>query len=260
MHPFRWLRLQVWKWSEGLFWFQWRSPHEEFTTFFVEGKKGEGKTRYLTGEACKLMRRGVRVCSNYTITDRLTGAVSVPVAGWLDVLRFSVDALETQTPTMFVIDEFHLWCDSRSWSKTPEWFRGWLAQSRHYGVGICGSVQNFKTVELRARQIADELRRVRKVHFFGVPLYRMEEVAPESVDAEGDYSLESAHLGLFKWYAGYSTRELIAVEEWKSDAELDAEVSALTTRAGQLVAPESFSSFAAHLKWLVQSADEAGVL
>lgn len=241
----RWFRLQVWKWNERLFWFQSKPKHPEFRTFFVEGKKGEGKTRYLTGWACQQMRRGVRICANYTITDRLTGSTSVPVTGWLDVLRLSVEALREEIPTVFVIDEFHLWADSRSWQKTPEWFRGWLAQSRHYGVGICGSVQNFKTVELRARQIADELRRIRKVSFFSVPLFRTEVVEPESVDAEGDYSLREPHWGLFKWYAGYDTRELITVEEWLTDDAINAEVAALTAEAAALVAPAEFASFEA---------------
>jgi hypothetical protein len=191
------------------------------------------------------MRRGVRVCANYTIVDRLTGTSSVPVAGWLDVLRLSVDALRRGVPTVFVIDEFHLWADSRSWTKTPEWFRGWLAQSRHYGVGICGSVQNFKTVELRARQIADDLIRIRRLKFVGrIPLYRCEIVEPETVDAEGDYGLREPHFGFFKWYAGYDTRELIQVEEWKSDEQIDAEIQALTAEAAALVAPGVISSFA----------------
>lgn len=250
----QWLRLQVWKWNEGLFWFQSAPPRMEFSTFFVEGKKGEGKTRYLTGWACRQMRRGIRVCANYSITDRLTGRRSVPVSGWLDVLRLSVDALRRGVPTLFVIDEFHLWADSRSWQKTPEWFRGWLAQSRHYGVGICGSVQSFKTVELRARQITDELRRIRRVHLWRVPLFRTEVVAPESVDAEGEYALSDPHFGLFKWYAGYSTSELIQVEEWRSDDYIDAEVAALTAEAAALVAPVPLSSFAEYVA--ARAADE----
>lgn len=242
-HPVQFVRLQKWKYAHGLFFFQWKPQHVEFETFFVEGKKGEGKTRYLAGWACDQMRRDIRICANFTITDRYTGRSAVLVDGWMEILRKSVEALREGIPTVFVIDEFHLWADSRSWSKMPSWFRGWMAQSRHYGVGFCGSVQNFKNIDLRARQLADELRRVRKVHFFGIPIYRMEEVEPETVDAEGEYGLSDAHLGLFKWYAGYDTRELIQVEDWFEDEELDAEIKQLTAEAASLVSPAEFSSF-----------------
>lgn len=238
-------RLQAFKWREKLFWFQSRPPHIEFTTFLVEGKKGEGKTRYLTGWACRQMRRGVRIASNYTICDRLSGKTSIPVGGWIDVLRISVESLREGIPTVFVIDEFHLWADSRNYAKLPDFFKGWLAQSRHYGVGLCGSVQNFKTVDLRVRQITDELRRIRKVKLFNVPLYRTEIVAPESVDAEGDYALSEPHFGLFKWYAGYDTRELIQVEEYRTDEEQEAEIAALCEEAAALVRPGEFATFAA---------------
>lgn len=241
-----WLRVfigvQRFKWKHKLHW--WRSvpPHSEFKTFFVEGKKGEGKTRYLARWAVRMMRRGFRVCANFTIRDRLNGTTSSRVAGWMDVLRESVYALENGVSTVFVIDEFHLWCDSRAWQRTPAWFRGWLAQSRHYGVGLCGSVQNFKTVDVRARQIVDELRRIRKVHLGRVPIYRMEEVVPETVDDE-KYGLEKPHLGFFRWWAGYDTRELIQVEEWESDDEIELEVKVLTDRAAELVAPGVIPAF-----------------
>lgn len=235
--------LQRFKWDHRLFWFLSSVPHQEFETFMVEGKKGQGKTRYLAGYACRMMRRGFRVASNITIRDRRYGYASVPVAGWLDVLELSVDALRNQIPTVFVIDEFHLWCDSRSWTLTPAWFRGWLAQSRHYGVGICGSVQNLKTVDLRARQIVDKLIRIRKMNLGRIPAFRFDEVAPESVDSNEAYDLTEAHFGLFKWYGGYDTRELVQVELWKSDEELEKRVEALCAEAADLVAPGIIPAF-----------------
>lgn len=249
-------RRAAWKWRERVYWFQqWKKP-AEFPTWIVEAKRGQGKTRYMALEAVKDMRRGVRVASNFTVRDRLTGQESERADSWVDVLRLSVDALENGEPIKFYVDELHLWMDSRAFKLTPAWFRGWLAQSRHYGAGLCGSVQNLRRLEIVARELVDELLVVKKWNFrlfllWGpfVPLHWLGTVDEDSIgtDEMGDatvYKFKGWRLWFARWWAGYDTRELIQVEPWCPDAELQKEVDELIERAAALVAPGLISAYA----------------
>jgi len=262
-----WFRARQWARENGLRWFQqWREP-PEFRTWIVEAKKRKGKTRFMAREAVKDMRAGILVASNFTIRDRVTGQGSERCSDWLDVLRLSVAALEAERPIKFYIDELHSWLDSRAFKATPPWFRAWLAQSGHYGAGICGSVQNLRRLEIVARELVDEFYVIRKLYFRVflvpveawwnpiVPLQWLGTVDPDTIGTAdmGDasaYTFVKSALTFPRWWAGYDTRELISVEEWRSDPELDAEVKRLTERAAELVAPG----------WIPAYSDDSGPL
>lgn len=260
-------RRDQWRWADAneLLWYrQWRNP-PEFKTWFIEAKKRQGKTRYMAREAVRDMRRGIRVASNFTIRDRVTGQSSECCKSWIDVLRLSVDALGKSEPIKFYIDEIHLWLDSRSFKSTPQWFRGWLAQSGHYGAGICGSVQNLRRLEIVARELVDELLVIRKFYFrvFLLPIEAPwnpiiplqwvgvvdEDSLPTSEMGEATaYRYKRSGLTFPRWWAGYDTRELIQVEPWTSDEALDAEVARLTDEAAALVAPGVIASYSDELE------------
>lgn len=236
----KWLRLMKWRWDNNLIWFLMKKPVEEFKSEIVEGKPGEGKTRYLAAKACRYMRRGYIVASNFSVRDRLTGMTSVPISNMLDVLRLCVRALELQQPVMFCIDEFHLWADARNWKATPDWFRWLISQHRHFGVAIIGATQSFTMVEKTVRFQIYNLTRIRNKTFLRVPLFMFETVAPESVldDGSGEYSLSSPMPYFMPWYGGYDTQELVMTNNWKTDdPAVVAEIEALSARARELVKP-----------------------
>lgn len=249
---------KVWRWgkAEKLYWWQnWHFP-DEFPTWIVEAKKRQGKTRFMCWHAVRDMRHGIRVASNCTIRDRVTGQESERCDSWIDVLRLSVDALRKGEAIKFYIDELHLWLDSRAFKLTPAWFRGWLAQSGHYGAGICGTVQNLRRLEVVARELVDDLLVIKKWYFhlfifFGpiVPLQWVGYVDQDSVGASdmGDaaaYVFTKARLFFARWWAGYDTRELIQVEEWDpEDKKLLAEVERLCGQAAELVAPGLIAAY-----------------
>lgn len=256
-----------WRYENKLFWWQDWEDRKEFPTWLIEAKKGQGKSRYLARCAVEDMRAGIVVASNMTIRDRKTGMETIKCNNWLDILRLSVWALENNIPLKFYIDEIHLWLDSRAFKLTPAWFRGWLAQSRHYGVGICGSVQNLRRVEVVLRELVDSLHTVENWNFrlflglWGpwVPLFVLRWVDPDAIPIEDqgspiEYVYTKSRPRWGKWWGGYDTRELISVEPWPSEHDkspeavrkreaLDAEVAALLDKANELVAPGVILAF-----------------
>lgn len=245
MHPIEWLQKQRYIWREGLFWFQRRPPAFEFRARLYVGRAGSGKTLFATRDAIKLLRRGVVVVSNYRIWDRLSGRESVPIASWTDVLRWSVWAIRNEHPVVFVIDEIHMWAPSRFYQLAPAWFLGLLAQHRHYGVGIIGTTQNLQRCEVVLRELVYAIVFVRH---FGmvperVPQYAFCECDPAKMNDYSEPPVGSKYQlmgGYVPWwvFGGYSTRELMAVNEWQDDEETRAEIQALTDEARSLVIPK----------------------
>lgn len=239
--------LWQWKYLNGYWWWQQSKPVVEFESEIVEGKPGEGKTRYLALRAIKAMRQGFIVASNFEVRDRLTGAKSIPIANWLDVLRLTVEAVERNTAIVFVIDELHLWADSRSFSKTPLWWRMLMAQHRHFGIGILGATQSLSRVEVVLREIVSTLSRIRNKVILRLPIFAIEKIDPSSVPINenglSNYELMSGYLFWQPWYVGYSTQQMIDLECWATDEEIDNEIELLTTRLLRALKPEHVQSF-----------------
>lgn len=236
-------RLLVWRFKNRMFWFQQRRPIKEFESFIVEGKPGEGKTRFLAVRAVQAMRSGYRVYSNFTVRDRVTGQQTLPLGDWLEMFRASVDALENRRPTLFVIDEIHLWCGSRDFKVTPKWWLSLVAQHRHYHVGLLGSTQNLQRVEIVVRELVDQLVRIRNRTFLRIPLFMMERVDPATVDSDTGYALSKAVPYWMPWFGGYDTQELMSVERWQSDKAMEAEIKELTQRARAAADPGLIPAF-----------------
>jgi hypothetical protein len=217
-----------WRWSHRTFWFQRRCPHHESPTRCYEGKPGEGKTLLATRDAIAYMRQGVDVWANYKIRDPVSGQEAKRLTSWRELVTVSVAALGVGRPTIFVIDEVHMWCDSRLWQKAPGWWKAIMSQRRHFGVGIICTTQSLKRVDVILRDLCDELVRVRKRFIWRLPLMQMECVAPESVEA--DYRLSDPVWFMPKWWAfhGYTTVEFQPVQEWSvDDAKMDEELQEL---------------------------------
>ena len=232
----------------GLSWIQRRKPVQQFETRLYVGRAGSGKTLFATRDAIELMRQGVVVVSNYRIWDRVTGAESHIIEDWTDFLWWSVFALREKKSVVFVIDEIHLWAPSRFYEKSPAWFLGLLAQHRHYNVGIIGTTQNLARCEIVLRELVYSIVFVKphvlrpRLGGIEMPLYSFTGCDPLAMS--GEYGQPPRHA---KWkttwvpwyvFGGYSTTELMAVNEWRDDAETTEKIEGLTNEARLLTRAE----------------------
>lgn len=233
------LRYWAYIWRERMFWFQRKRPAYQFEARLYVGRAGSGKTLFATRDAIKLMRRGVTVVSNYRIWDRISGRESLRIESWSDFLRWSVLALRNDRPVVFVIDEIHLWAPARFYQLSPAWFLGLLAQHRHYGVGIIGTTQNLARCEIVLRELVYSIVFVRHAPLVPnkVPLYQYCACDPlEMADTNRPPQGRGFRSSYVPWwvFGGYSTKELMAVNEWHEDDESKAEIAALTEEAREL--------------------------
>lgn len=229
-------------WRNRLFWFQRKRPAFQFEARLYVGRAGSGKTLFATRDAILLMRQGVRVVANYKIFDRVTGQEAERIEGWSDFLRFAVHSLATGQPCVFVIDEIHLWAPSRFYQLSPAWFLGLLAQHRHYGVGIIGTTQNLARCEIVLRELVYRIVFVRHVPLTpaNVPAYMYTACDPlEMMDTNAPPRAAPWGFTWVPWwvFGGYSTKELMGVNEWHDDEESKQEIEALTNEARALTAP-----------------------
>lgn len=244
---YKW-KLWKWKYSHKYHWWQREKPHQEFSTRIYSGLPGSGKTLKMVEDCIALMRKGVVVYSNLTIIDPEYGHRSRPLGSWLEMLRASVEALEEGKPTVFAIDEIHLMCDARNWSKTPGWWLNLIAQRRHYGVGIIGTTQAIDQVEKRLRTLVDFILEVHMPIQRGwflskipiikkIPLMRVNQIDARVID---NPNVEEKDKRFGKWvlvswlgYHGYSTQELMASDDfigYKED-DIAEEINILTQKA-----------------------------
>lgn len=241
----------AWLWNQRYFWFQRSRPHEEWDTRIYEGLPGSGKTLFMVRDCIELMRRGVRVYSNVAVRDPLTGLESLPLGGWLDMLRASVETLEDGIPTIFAFDEIHLAADARSWQNTPAWWLNLMAQRRHYGVGLIGTTQHADTVEKRLRMLVGRIVRVRpsmvRRLWRRLPLFVCQDVDMALVDVPDQDAVGASSITWVGAHAfhGYSTQELMASLDFRelADDEARAEIAELSARARELAAPAIIPAF-----------------
>lgn len=246
--PVRWFRGWWFAFRKRLLWWQRTPPLFQLDTRLYVGLPGSGKTLLLTRDAIHLMRLGVRVLSNYRIVDPLSGASSLVISSWFEMLAYSVDACARGVPTVFVIDEIHLWAPARMFQKTPGWWLGLMAQRRHYGVGVIGTCQSIKQVESALRRLTDYVIFVRPLvpgQLFGrrLPWFHLEQVPAATLTDEGlPLGRGDRSITLVPWwvYGGYNTAELVAVEEWSEDEDISARIARLTSLAQELTIVDEY--------------------
>lgn len=242
-NPVAWFRAWRFAYRQELLFWRRKAPMFEMPTKLYCGLPGSGKTLMATRDAIVLMRRGVRVLSNYYIVDPLTGVEAVRIESWFDMLVYAVDAVVSGTPTVFVIDEIHLWANARFYQQTPGWWLGLVAQRRHYGVGIIGTCQSMGQVEVALRRLIDVVVFVTPTLTKKLPIFTLRAVPAILLDADGKIETNLVkkvprRFTTMRWwvYGGYSTAELVAVAEWSDDAETVATIGRLSDAAQALTA------------------------
>lgn len=205
---------------QRLFWWQRHRRDEPPFKLFI-GKRGRGKSLALTRETQLEMARGSYVLANCDVYDPLTGQSAHQWVSVGDLMeRVAAAVLRDERRIIIVVDEAQNHFDARDWEKTPRWFRQFLAESRHYHVGVLAATQAISQVDKRFRILCDQIIRVRPVlegahHRFALYRYCAMDENFDSTDEE------AKELGTpwLVWvtaraYGGYSTAALPTEEEF----------------------------------------------
>lgn len=220
-----WRRL----WHSRAWWFQ-RSRRQEPPFRLYVGKRGRGKSLLLTRDVQRELRRGSLVLSNCAVYDPKSERYAHV---WLSVgelmERVARAVLDGEKRIIIVVDEAQNHFDARDWDKCPRWFRQFLSESRHYGVGVIAATQAISQVDKRFRILCDEVIRVHPV-FVGMQ-HRVALFRCCGLDENYDSADEEAReLGMpfFEYvfaaaFAGYSTAALPTEEDFA-----DADTASIT--------------------------------
>jgi len=144
----------------------------------VVGKIGSGKSYFLVNVMLKELQRGYDVWMNFHVNteavykylqqQRETKILGIfkrrfknPI-GKVYFWRELPELYKIKRATILV-DEMHIWLDSREWFKLDKIFKYKLSQSRHQGLDLWGATQNFKRVDVVFRDLVDVIYKVTKL-------------------------------------------------------------------------------------------------
>lgn len=233
MSYFRYLR---YLYERRLFWWQRNKRYEPEFTLYI-GKRGRGKSLMLTRDTQRELARGSVVLSNCRVYDPLSdrhAELWVSVGDLMERVASAVLAGEKRI--IIVVDEAQNHFDARDWEKTPRWFRQFLAESRHYHVGVIAATQAISQVDKRFRILCDRVVRVRPVlegvhHAFA--LYRL--VSMDENFNSADEEAKELGAPWLSWvsaraYGGYSTAALPTEEDFAQGESFAIEALLAQTR------------------------------
>lgn len=222
------LRFSMWRrlYLGGFWWFQ-RERRDEPPFRLYTGRRGRGKSLIMTRDLQRELARGTLVFSNFPVADPLSRTQAVTFES-IDGLMFAiVRACLDRSPRIVVaFDEAQNHFDSRDWERFPVWLRTFLAESRHYHVGVLAATQSMSQVEKRFRLLCDEVFRVEPVFEslkHKVALFRLqhlEEARNSADDDERQVGRARMTWVVGRAFAGYSTVGL-PIAETVSSADRD---------------------------------------
>jgi hypothetical protein len=230
-------------WDRGLWWIQ-RLKRDEPPFRLYIGKRGRGKSLAMTRDVQKEMhKKRALVLSNYPVYDPYTDTNAIEWSTVEEMMNLVAQAvLDDRQRIIIAIDEAQNHFDARDWETCPRWFRTFLAESRHYHVGVIAATQSISQVDKRFRILCDEVVRVRplltKLHH-RIAIFRMCKLDEDfdSVEEEAK-EIGAAWFTYFtaRVYGGYSTGALPTSQEMsKSDTRA---IEALIARTREHVSTE----------------------
>jgi len=170
----------------------------------VEGRPGQGKSIYLVGEIYRHLRRGRMVYTNVAITD-------IKFAKKYEKRLFSITSLEDIIELRegeIVLDEVHIYLNSRNWDKLTIEFQLFLQQHRKRGLNITGAVQSIKRADVVFRELIQVFYRIRKIVSFKMPFTRegfgffyLREYDPDIIESGGSKTNQDAVSWPFLFFA-----------------------------------------------------------
>lgn len=149
----------------------------------VFGLPGSGKSTYAAREASRAIRRGQRVYSNFFIRGAYT----------LDFERLGLDEY---SDCLMILDEVSLFADARNWKQFKPETKYFFVMHRHYNVELLVLSQSYTDMDIRIRNIADELYHITASRF-GFSRVRPVSKRLEVVDGRVQEYYEETGLGTF---------------------------------------------------------------
>lgn len=109
----------------------------------LTGRPGTGKTAILTAKALEWLKQGREIWSNYKIEWNGTN------------LHYyqKVDELVNVKQGIILMDEVHIYFNSRNWENLDERLQYKLQQHRKQGLDIWGTAQNIKRIDVIMREL-----------------------------------------------------------------------------------------------------------
>jgi len=122
----------------------------------ITGKPGKGKTYTLVKLAIKFLNQGRNVYSNFFIDYNLLAKDKRLKKNCGQIFFWQkVEDLVKIKKGVILIDECQIYFNSRKWKELPEVLQYKLQQHRKHGLDIWGAVQNFKRIDVVARELVN---------------------------------------------------------------------------------------------------------
>jgi len=124
------------------------------------GRPGEGKTYVMTAKALDALRAGRHVWANYRLNDEV-----IEKNGWAKQITYYSELrdLYKAEEGLILMDEVHVYLNSRRWDRLPAEFERKLQQHRKDGLDIIGSAQSIDRVDKVFRELVHAFYRCFKV-------------------------------------------------------------------------------------------------
>jgi len=124
--------------------------------YVATGRPGEGKSVFLTTIACLMLRKGYDVMANFpmlipdeVLQDQKSGSLSQ-----VSTMEALISASARPGRRLVVIlDEIHLWFNSREWEKVPLEVQSKWQQHRKDRIDIVGAAQDISRMDKALRQL-----------------------------------------------------------------------------------------------------------
>lgn len=114
------------------------------------GRPGEGKTFVMTSLALEALRKGRHVWANYRLNDEV-----IAQNGWTEQVTYYSELTELYNAEegLILMDEVHVYLNSRRWDRLPAEFERKLQQHRKDGLDIIGTAQSIDRVDKVFREL-----------------------------------------------------------------------------------------------------------
>ena len=124
----------------------------------ITGLPGSGKTLWLAKTAREYLKAGYSVASNIKFNDPriICSTKNEPLSVLMELLN--------SENRILILDELQLFINSRNWEALPLSVQYRLQQHRKFGLHIIGAVQNFKRLDVIARELVQHYYEVRKIY------------------------------------------------------------------------------------------------
>lgn len=185
--------------------FRFRNPYR---LHLVIGKKGAGKTTYLSRVGQSVLRSGVKVYANF----RLSGAVYFDTAD-IDSGNYSFDY-----GSVILIDEAGTVWDSRNYSKFSPYTRDFFKYQRKLGLTVYLASQT-SDVDVKIRILCDDLlvfRPILNVFSFGRYYLNRICIVHPSADAEARITDDLVPVPLWTLLVGGRPGRIMFLPRWAS--------------------------------------------